>query len=207
MGARYAAAHDLSEVLSSEMEKNTDQFLPFVPYTLDYENTKMNLNIHNGDRSLHVLLSTSPANPANVPDYQKFKFEDAGDGFVYIRTFAGLFVTVVFSGKPFRNPGNAAPVFAVEQNLKFPFGSAGSRDPNLQRWKMVPGNNVLAFDTDFIAYSAAFPDLVLQVENGAAGATAPAVILSVPTPPTNSFAKPNRWKVTSPLIPSNIMLK
>jgi phospholipase C len=207
MGARYAAAHDLSEVLSSEMEKNTDQFLPFVPYTLDYENIKMNLNIHNGDRSLHVLLSTSPANPANVPDYQKFKFEDAGDGFVYIRTFAGLFVTVVLSGKPFRNPGNAAPVFAVEQNLKFPFGSAGSRDPNLQRWKMVPDNNVLAFDTGFIAYSAAFPDLVLQVENGAAGATAPAVILSVPTPPTNSFAKPNQWKVTSPLIPSNIMLK
>jgi phospholipase C len=207
MGARYAAAHDLSEVLSTEMEKSTDQFLPFVPYTLDYENTKMNLDVRDGDRSLHALLQTSTANALNIPDSQKFRFEDAGDGFVYIRTFAGLFVTVLFSGKPVHHLVNAVPVYPVEQNLKFPFGSVGSRDPNLQKWKLVPGNNVLAFNTGFVVYSAAFPNLVLQVGNGAVGAIVPAVILSIPTPPTNSFAKPNQWKVTSPLIPNNVVVE
>jgi hypothetical protein len=213
MGARYAAAHDLSEVLSSEMETSTDQFLPFVPYTLEYENTKMNLNVRNvdglpdGDRSLHVLLNTSPANSLDIPDWQKFKFEDAGDGFVFIRTFAGLFVTVVFSGKPVHHLPDVAPVYAVEQNLKFPFGAVGSRDPDLQKWKFVPANNVVAFNTGFVVHSAAFPDLVLQVNSGAAGAVPTSVILSTPTPPANRFAKPNQWNVTSPLISNNIVVR
>jgi len=205
MGARYAAAHDLSEVLSAEKEKNTDQFLPFVPYTLDYENTKMNLNVHDGDRSLHTLLNTSPANALDIPDSQKFKFEDAGDGFVYIRTFAGLFITVRFSGKQVHHLPNVVPVYSVEQNLKFPFGSVGSKDPNLQKWKLVPGNDKIAFNTGFVVYSAAFPNLVLQVDNGPAGAVGSAVILSIPTPPVNKLAKPNQWNVTSPLIPNNIV--
>jgi phospholipase C len=216
MGARYAAAHDLSEVLSTEMEKSTDQFLPFVPYTLDYENTKMNLDIPGGDRSLHALLQVSTADALNIPDSQKFRFEDAGDGFVYIRTFAGLFVTVLDSGMPVNHLADAVPVYQVEQNLKFPhvkqnlkfpFSSAGSQDPNLQKWKLVPGNNVLAFNTGFVVYSAAIPDLVLQVGNGAVGAIVPAVILSIPTPPTNSLAKPNQWNVISPLIPNNVVVK
>jgi phospholipase C len=212
LGARYAAAHDLSEVLSAAMENSPDQFLPFVPYTLDYENMKKNLDVplsgsDQGDRSLHALLKTSTANASNIPESQKFRFEDAGDGFVYIRTFAGLFVTVLFSGKPVHHFANTVPVYPVEQNLKFPFGSVGSRDPNLQKWKLVPGNNVLAFNTGFVVYSAAFPNLVLQVGNGAVGAIVPAVILSVRTPPTNSFAKPNQWNVTSPLIPNNVVVK
>jgi hypothetical protein len=128
--------------------------------------------------------------PLNIPDSQKFRFEDAGDGFVYIRTFAGLFVTVLDSGMPVNHLADAVPVYQVEQNLKFPhvkqnlkfpFGSAGSQDPNLQKWKLVPGNNVLAFNTGFVVYSAAIPDLVLQVGNGAAGAIVPAVILSTNT--------------------------
>jgi len=206
MGARYAAAHDLSEVLSTEMEKSTDQFLPFVPYTLSYENTKMNLNVPGGDRSLHILLNTSPANALNIPDFQKFKFEDAGDGFVYIRTFAGLFVTVVFSGKPVLHPINATPAYPIEQNLKFPVGAAGRRDPALQKWKFVPANNISAFNTGFVVHSAAFPNLVLQVDSGASGAALTAVILSAPTPPSNSLAKPNQWMVTSPLLPNNVVV-
>jgi hypothetical protein len=166
----------------------------------------MNLNVSDGDRSLHALLNTSTANALNIPESQKFKFEDAGDGFVYIRTFAGLFVTVVFSDKLVHHLANTVPVYAVEQNLKSPFGSGGSRDPNLQKWKLVPGNNVLAFNTGFVVYSAAFPKLVLQVGNEAVGAKVPAVILSVGTPPANRFAKPNQWNVTSPLIPNNVVV-
>jgi phospholipase C len=218
MGARYAAAHDLSEVLSAEIEKSTDQFLPFVPYTLDYENMKKNLDVpggDQGDRSLHALLRTSTANALNIPESQKFRFEDAEDGLVYIRTFAGLFVTVVYSGRPVNYLPGTVPVYQVEQNLKFPpveqnlispFG-LGSRDPNLQKWKFVPGNNVLAFNTGFVVYSAAFPNLVLQVDKGAVGAALTSVILSIPTPPTSSFAKPNQWKVTSPLLPNNAVVE
>jgi hypothetical protein len=186
------------------MEISAGQFLPFVPYTLDYEDTKMNLDVHNADRSLHASLQTNAANALNIPDSQKFRFEDAGDGYVYIRTFAGLFVTVIFSGKPVIHP---VPVYHVEQNLKFPFGSVGSKDPNLQKWKLVPGNTVVAFNTGFVVYSAAFPHLVLQAGNGAVGATATAVILSIPTPSTNPLVKPNQWNITSPLIPNGVEVK
>jgi hypothetical protein len=218
MGARYAAAYDLSEVLSAEIEKSTDQFLPFVPYTLDYENMKKNLDVpggDQGDRSLHALLRTSTANALTIPESQKFRFEDAEDGLVYIRTFAGLFVTVVYSGRPVNYLPGTVPVYQVEQNLKFPpveqnlispFGF-GSKDPNLQKWRLIPGHSELVFNTGFVVYSAAFPNLVLQVDNGAVGATAPAVILSIPTPSTNSFAKPNQWKVTSPLLPNNAVVE
>lgn len=205
MGARYAAAHDLSEVLSTEMEKSTDQFLPFVPYSLDYENRKMNLDIRNGDRSPHALLQTSTGNALNMPESQKFRFEDAGEGFVYIRTFAGLFVTVLSCGKPVNYPANAIPVYHVEQNLKFPFGSIKSQNPNLQKWKLVPGNNVLAYNTGFVLYSAAFPNLVLQVGNEAAGTKVTTVILSTPTPSTNHLVKSNQWNITSPLISNNLV--
>jgi hypothetical protein len=185
------------------MQNSHDQFLPFVPYTLDYENTKMNLDVHAGDRSLRTLFDTRPADA--LADSQRFRFEDAGGGFVYIRTFAGLFVTVVFAGKPDQDLPNAVPVYPVEQNLKFPVGSVGPRDPNLQKWKFVPGTRALEFNTSFVVYSKAFPNLVLQVDNGAVGAITPAVVLSIPTPPRNRFAEPNQWKITSPLIPSNVV--
>ena len=207
MGARYAAAHDLSEVLSTEIEKSTDQFLPFVPYILDYENRKMNLDIRNGDRSLHVLLQTSTGNALNIPDSQKFRFEDAGEGFVYIRTFAGLFVTVLSSGKAVDDSANAVQIYQVEQNVKFPFGSIRSRNPNLQKWKLVPGDNVIAFNTGYVVYSAAFPNLVLQVGNEAEGTKMTTVILSIPAPLTNPLVKPNQWNITSPLIPTNVVVK
>jgi hypothetical protein len=206
MGARYAAAHDLSEVLTTELQQSTDQFLPFVPYTLDYENTNMNLVVPGGDRSLHVLLQTSAAVASNIPDWQKFRFEDAGDGLVYIRTFAGLFITVINSGKHIIAPIGAVPVYHVEQNLKFPVGSTGSKDPNLQKWKLVPGNTVVAFNTGFVVYSAVFPNLVLQVANNPTAAGPPAVILSTPTPSNNPLVKPNQWNITSPLLPNSVVV-
>ena len=43
MGARYAAAHDLSEVLDDQMRP--EQFRPFIPYTLVCVASKMNLDV------------------------------------------------------------------------------------------------------------------------------------------------------------------
>jgi len=207
MGARYAAAHDLSEVLSTEMQKNTGQFLPFVPYTLEYENTKMNLDVRNADRSLYTLLQKSVANPQNIPDSQKFRFEDAGEGYVYVRTFAGLFVTVLVSEGLIHLIANGVPAYYVMQDLKFPVGSSGSKDPNLQKWKLVPGNSVTTLNTGFVVYSAAFPNLVLQPADPSTSATVLDVVLSSPTPSENRLAKPNQWNITSPLIPQSAVLK
>jgi hypothetical protein len=61
--------------------------------------------------------------------------------------------------------------------------------------------------TGFVVSSAAFPNLVLQIDNGATGAALTSVVLSIPTPPTNRFAKPNQWKVISPLIPDNVVVE
>jgi phospholipase C len=208
MGARYAAAHDLSEVLSTEKQENTGPFLPFVPYTLEYENTKMNLDVGN-DRSRKALLHKSMANPANIPDWQKFRFEDAGDGLFYIRTFAGLFVTVLVPHLPVHlvTEGGILAHYVV-QDLKFPVGSVGYKDPNLQKWRLVPGSNMnaTAFNTNFVVYSAAFPNLVLQPVDPSPGATLLDVIVGIPTPSTNRLRKPNEWNITSPLIPNNIVL-
>jgi len=207
MGARYAAAHDLSEVLSTEMQPNADQFLPFVPYTLEYENTNMNLDVRGADRSLFNLLQRTPATPGNLPDSQKFRFEDAGGGFVYIRTFAGLFVTVLISDLHINLIIDGTPAYYTVQNLKFPVGSSGSKDPNLQKWKLVPGNSVTTLNTGFVVYSAAFPNLVLQPADPSTSATVLDVVLSSPTPSENRLVKPNQWNITSPLIPQSAVLK
>src|SRR5258708_7038009 len=88
MGARYAAAHDLSEILGGQLRPG--QFRPFIPYTLVYATSQMRLDVQNASTATGTpLWQYSP----NDTEAQKFRFEDAGNGFVYIRTLAGLYVT------------------------------------------------------------------------------------------------------------------
>ena len=59
LGARYAAAHDLSEVLDSDIR--TDQFRPFIPYTLVCDASKMCLDVRGGSTSAGApLLAVHP---------------------------------------------------------------------------------------------------------------------------------------------------
>ena len=89
MGARYAAANDLSEVLDTQMRPG--QFRPFLPYTLVYEASSMNLDVQGADRNIGApIVQSSP----DGSEAQSFRFEDAGNGFVYIRTLGGLYLTV-----------------------------------------------------------------------------------------------------------------
>ena len=59
---------------------------------------------------------------------------DNWGSFVYIRALAGLYVTAdALSGVP---TGSGATL-KVKQDLKYPPGSKGAQDPNLQRWRFA----------------------------------------------------------------------
>jgi hypothetical protein len=96
MGARYAAAHDLSQVLGDELRQS--QFLPFIGYNIQYAGSQMMLDVQNAN--------PAPGTPvwqfgANGTVAQAFSFEDAGDGLVYIRSnVSNLYLTVNVAHEP-----------------------------------------------------------------------------------------------------------
>jgi hypothetical protein len=96
MGARYAAAQDLSQVIGSELRQS--QFLPFIGYTIQSVTSQMVLDVKGGDLSPRTPVWQFGANGTTA---QKFAFEDAGDGFVYIRSnVSNLYVTVDMGHEP-----------------------------------------------------------------------------------------------------------
>ena len=54
LGARYAAAHDLSEVLEHKI--HSPRFRPFIPYTLVCDASKMCLDVRGGSKSIGGLV-------------------------------------------------------------------------------------------------------------------------------------------------------
>lgn len=94
MGARFAAAHDLSEVLGNQAQQ--PQFLPFIRYRLQFVQSQMRLSGNAANRTPGTALVQSPQLPegdANIIG-QDFSFEDAGGGFVRIRSHvSNLYVT------------------------------------------------------------------------------------------------------------------
>ena len=118
MGARYAAAHDLSEILNDQMRP--EQFRPFIPYTLVCVASRMNLDVQGASTRIGTpLWQYTP----NGTDAQSFRFEDAGDGFVCIRTLAGLYVTTdAHPGHPGRPPGQRR---AIKQDVEYRAGLVG----------------------------------------------------------------------------------
>jgi phospholipase C len=90
MGARYAAANDLSTVIGSE--RRQPQFLPFVRYNLEFTSSQMMLDVESGNPAPQTPLWQFMRNPSPAQD---FAFEDAGDGYIYIRSnVSNLYVTV-----------------------------------------------------------------------------------------------------------------
>ena len=191
MGARYAAAHDLSEILNSQIRPQ--QFLPFIPYTLACVASKMNLDVPGASTAAGAdLWQYTP----NGTEAQNFRFEDAGGGFVRIRTLAGLYVTV---GAPSGVPTAPGATLRIKQDMKYPPGSKGARDPDLQRWRLEPSTISVVNPTDFTISCAGVPGKVLQPLNGGA-ASETAVVLADPRAHL-PIAIPNPWNVTSPLLP------
>ena len=90
MGARFAAANDLSGVIGTEMRE--PQFLPFIRYNLEFAASQMMLDVESGNPAPQTPLWQFMRNGSPAQD---FAFEDAGDGYVYIRSnVSNLYVTV-----------------------------------------------------------------------------------------------------------------
>ena len=129
----------------------------------------------------------------NGTEAQNFRFEDAGGGFLRIRTLAGLYVTADATA------GVHAATLNIKQDVKYAPGSKGAHDPNLQRWRFAPPTIVAANPTDFTISCAGVPGKVLQPLNGGA-ASETAVVLAAPSSHL-PIEIPNPWNVTSPLLP------
>ncbi len=172
MGARYEAAHDLSEILDDQLRP--EQFRPFIPYTLVCVASQMNLDVQAASTAIGAALWQYTPNA--IEDAQSFRFEDAGDGFVYIRTFAGLYVTADAAPDPLTGPG-ATP--GIKQDVKYAPGPLGSQHPDLQRWSFASSPISVADPTNFTISCAAVPGKVLQPLDGGT-ASGIAVVLADP---------------------------
>jgi hypothetical protein len=191
LGARYAAAHDLSEVLEGEIR--TDQFRPFIPYALTNGASGMCLDVPSG--SVAVGTPVWQFTP-NRTDAQHFRFEDAGGGFVHIRTLAGLYLTADLVAEV---PGGLVPV-AIKQDRKFGPDSPLAQNADRQRWSLA-SSSVVALHSDGLTIScAAYPGMVLQPADGSMASGA-AVVLSRPGG-HSPLTTPNPWMVQSPLLAS-----
>jgi phospholipase C len=153
MGARYAAAHDLSEVLTNTAQNS--QFLPFIPYTMVYHSLNLTLDV--------ASLILDPATPALE---QNFRFEDAGGGFFYIRALGNLYLTVEVPTGASTGPGTSLTVAAAAKL---------SPASGLQRWKMS-SSSMIVENTAFTVSPESFPDKALQPFGNNAGAGAAIVV-------------------------------
>ena len=203
MGARYAAAKDLSAVLGDTPKKS--QFLPFIRYNIVYKDSQKALDIQGGIAAAWTAGSTLCQSDKSDVDTQNFSFEDAGDGFVYIRTHpANLYVTVVRQDDALTDGSvtTGTDPISIKQDVKYqPVGliATGSKvNPALQKWKVTAAaGSVLNPENMFVISNALLSNKALQPVNNTAGV---AVVLGDKSASTGTFDTPNTWHVSSPLI-------
>jgi hypothetical protein len=183
MGARYARANDLSSVIGPRL--HTSQFLPFIPYNLVYTASKKRLDVQGGSFVPGTILWQFDANDTVA---QQFSFEDAGDGFVFIRTHTGnLYLT-------------ADPSLAVNQQPKNPASL------NFQKWRLTTNSITFPARNNFTISNAAVVGKVLQPSGNNLNSGV-AVVLGIPeTTHIGPFGDKNPWHVSSPLIPDQIVV-
>jgi Ricin-type beta-trefoil lectin domain-like len=215
MSARYAAANDLSAVISNELRQ--PQFRPFIRYRLQFTGSGMMLTVNQGDHAPGTILwQQPPSNDATIA--QDFSFEDAGGGFVYIRSHvSNLYVTVkpperVATGEQMENQGSGFPAAAESeppgliQDIKYPPGHVvvpGIPRSELQRWKFSPAGISISDRDLYVISNQAYPHIVLQpADPGQPGAP---VILGTADITPGIHHMQNTWKVTSPLLDEQIV--
>jgi hypothetical protein len=189
LGARYAAASDLSVIMSAQPRR--PQFLPYLRHNALFLASQGLLTVAGGDPTPGTALMQAAADGSPAQD---FSFEDAGDGWVRLRTHAGnLYVTVDESPDP-----GVPPVLPIRQHRLYPPTAAdiGPR-PQLQRFKLERvGISALTHD-HYVVSSEAYPDLQLQVLDPANPASA--VVLGPRAWPGQS-GPATAWRVHSPLL-------
>ena len=195
MGARYAAAHDLSEILETQIRPGP--FRPFIPYTLVCGASNLGLDVQNGSLSIGApLVQLTPA-PNSSDPAQNFRFEDGGNGFFYMRTLAGLYVT---ADAPNGIPTSPGGTLAIKQDRKYAAGSLGPQNPDLQRWHFAAPIFVNLHGPQYSISCAAVPQKLLQPA-GSSTASGAAIVLADPTGFHSPLVLPNLWTVASPLLP------
>jgi hypothetical protein len=174
MGARYAAANDLSVVVGSQLHQ--PQFLPFITYRLQFVQSQMMLNaIKLPDPDPGAVVWQVPFEGTVVQD---FSFEDADNGFVYIRSHVGnRYVTAQTANVVVTDVTTASP---------------GAK------WKLSPVSSSVLDRNLFVISNQAYPSMVLQPSNRASESS---VVLAASGGGGGLHgANPNAWKVTSPVL-------
>jgi hypothetical protein len=161
LGARYATANDLSSVLTAHLRAS--QFLPFVRHRLQNVGSSMMLTAdrveHADETDFSQLLRSETID-------RDFSFEDAGDGFVYIRSHVGN--RYLTARQAWGTGGEAMQRVSstdVDVVLDSKYGAAHGELPARQMWKIVrtvPRTGpVLASDL-YVISNRAFPHLALH---------------------------------------------
>jgi phospholipase C len=215
MGARYAAAKDLSTVIGKELRES--QFLPFIGYTIEFVGSQMVMDVQLGNPAPRTPIWQFAPDGTTA---QEFAFEDAGNGFFYIRSnLSNLYVTVdagqiggamtAAEGGP-ATTGGATPSPAVDmgpgliQDVKYRSPelagavAVGGANPGQQKWRLSRSGTTVMEGNLFVISNQAFPGKVLQPANP--GATQSAIVLGDPGEAIGVHAGKNAWKVRTPLI-------
>jgi hypothetical protein len=216
MGARYAAAADLSTVLGTSLRQ--PQFLPFIRYRLQFAQSQLMLDVEGANPARGVSLWQFAANGTVAQD---FSFEDAGDGWVYLRSHvSNLYVTAGAYGPIVNSSGSiqatagqppaskAAPAGpGVFQDLKYAAPRTTlttlSPRPEQQKWRFAQAGIAVMDRELFVVSNEAYPGLVLQPANLMQPES---VSILGPPPASSGLLHPAyAWKVTSPLILDQIV--
>jgi phospholipase C len=192
LGARYAAASDLSAVLGNQPHR--PQFRPFIKHNLRFTASQLMLEVKLGSPAPGTILWQSAANGTAAQD---FSFEDADEGYVYIRSkVSNLYLTVL-------EPADRGPLTVV-QDVKFrPCTSGAAKTEHrtaLQRWKVTPAGISEFTRHDHVISSEAHPHLHLRP--GQPDQPQSPIVLGQPSDggPGN---QPDVWRITSPLLPQD----
>jgi phospholipase C len=202
LGARYAAANDLSAVVTTV--KRQTQFRPFLRYNFQFGASQLMLGVKDANPAPGAALWQLPVDGSTAQD---FSFEDAGNGFWYIRSHvSGLYMTlqppatapVADAAGPIPLPQPIPP--GVIQDVKFVPGTASAAATvdfpaaERQQWSLTAVSAAIGPDL-FLVHNRAAPGLVLQPTVTAQAG--PVVLRAVPlgSPPGTGA-----WKVTSPAL-------
>ena len=192
LGARYAAASDLSAVLGSQQHR--PQFRPFIRHNLRFMGSQLMLDVKFANPAPGTILWQFAANGTVAQD---FSFEDAGEGYVYIRSkVSNLYLTV-------REHGASGPPRVV-QDVRFLVGTSGAAKAKhrraLQRWKVTPVGISQLTRHDHVISSEAHPHLHLRPDQP--GQPESPIVLGQPSHggPVNQS---DVWRITSPLLPDD----
>jgi hypothetical protein len=184
MGARYAAANDLSSIMTST--PRTPDFRPFLKYQFEYAASKMCLDVPGDSPAPNTALWVFTPNGT---DAQAYSFEDAGGGYFYIRTHTGgLYLTASWD--------IAAQGIGTVTQQPAMTAYYGGRDA--QRWMLSRGLNEIIGSNQFTIHNALLGEGVVLQTRGNSLESEAAVIMAAPSA---GGLKPNPWIVTSASLP------